>query len=448
MNTLAYYNKIIEFQDKHNAWFNTMANHLIVIFAFFLPISMSGRSSTIFLLFSIFLVRGKYWEYIKKGLQDRLVQAFIIYFCVHIIWLLGTDNFHQAGKVLHEAKFLLYPLFFMTFIDKKYIPRMFGAFFLGMLLSELWSYAIFFEWLPPNFHDGDQGGPSDPTPIYHHTHYGFMLAITLTLVLQRLIYEADSYLLKALFGFFFITASINLFITAGRTGYVLYLIMLFVLFLLIFKKRIWLASIITAAVCATAFVLAFNFSATFHERALKTVDSIQAMVERQDYNSSLGNRVAVLSNSIEVIKENIWLGVGTGDHLDAVRAKVAETAPDYAHMANAFQHLHNEYFSALIQFGILGLLAFLYIILQLIRYPQKDPAIKNMQIILAVGMAAFSVIDIMLLGLGALLVTITLVSFSFNKYIIDNANFSDFTNASLAKYALAIAVLELISWYT
>jgi hypothetical protein len=54
----------------------------------------------------------------------------------------------------------------------------------------------------------------------------------------------------------------------------------------------------------------------------------------------------------------------------------------------------------------------------------------------------------MLLGLGALLVTITLVSFSFNKYIIDNANFSDFTNASLAKYALAIAVLELISWYT
>ncbi|MGD8593361.1 MAG: hypothetical protein PVF82_11045, partial [Gammaproteobacteria bacterium] len=100
MNTLAYYNKIIEFQNKHNAWFNTMANHLIVIFAFFLPISMSGRSSTIFLLFSIFLVRGKYWEYIKKGLQDRLVQAFIIYFCVHIIWLLGTDNFHQAGKVL------------------------------------------------------------------------------------------------------------------------------------------------------------------------------------------------------------------------------------------------------------------------------------------------------------------------------------------------------------
>ena len=448
MNILAYYNKVVEFQDKHNAWFNTMANHLIVIFAFFLPLSMSGRSSTIFILFAIFLIRGKYWEYFKIGLQDRLVQAFFIYYCVHIIWLLGTQNFDQADKVLHEAKFLLYPLLFITFIDKKYLPRMFGAFFLGMLLSELWSYGIFFEWLPPNYHDGDQGGPSDPTPIYHHTHYGFMLAITLTLVLQRLIYEADNYALKALFGFFFVTASINLFITAGRTGYVLYLIMLFVLFLLIFKKRIWLASAITFIVCTTAFILAFNFSNTFHNRVLNTVDSVQAMVERQDYHSSLGYRVAVLSNSVDVIKENFWFGVGTGDHLDVVRAKIAETAPDYSNMANAFQHLHNEYFSALIQFGILGLLAFLYIIFQLIRYHHEDVAIKNMQIILGVGVAAFSIIDIMLLGLGALLVTITLVSFSYNKYIVENAAYTPMNKRVVTKYSGAIVLIELISWVT
>jgi O-antigen ligase len=197
-----------------------------------------------------------------------------------------------------------------------------------------------------------------------------------------------------------------------------------------------------------AFVLAFNFSNTFHDRILKTVESVQAMVERQDYRSSLGYRVAVLSNSVEVVKENFWFGVGTGDHLDVVRAKVAETAPDYSYMANAFQHLHNEYFSALIQFGIIGLLAFLYIIFQLIRYPQQEVAIKNMQIILAVGMAAFSVIDIMLLGLGALLVTIALVSFSFNKYIIEDADYALITKTGIVKYAGAIVLIELISWVT
>jgi O-antigen ligase len=241
---------------------------------------------------------------------------------------------------------------------------------------------------------------------------------------------------------------VNLFITAGRTGYVLYLVMLFVLFLLIFKKRIWLASAITLIVCATAFATAFNFSNTFHDRVLTTVKSVQAMVERQDYHSSLGYRVAVLSSSVEVIEDNFWLGVGTGDHLDAVRANVAKNAPEYSQMANAFQHLHNEYFSALVQFGIVGLLAFIYIIYQLIVYNQPETAIKNMQIILAVGMAAFSVIDIMLLGLGALLVTVTLASFSFNKYFIANTGYSDISKTSLAKYAAAIAFLEVISWYT
>jgi O-antigen ligase len=376
------------------------------------------------------------------------VQAFFIYYCVHIVWLLGTQDFDQAGKVLHEAKFLLYPLLFISFIDKRYLPRMFGAFLLGMMLSELWSYGIFFEWLPPNYHDGNQGGPSDPTPVYHHTHYGFMLATTLTLVLQRLIYDADNYRLKAVLGFFFITASVNLFITAGRTGYVLYLVMLFVLFFLVFKKRVWLASAVTLSVCGIAFSLAFNFSTTFHDRVLTTVKSVQSIVEKQDYRSSLGARVAVLSNSVGVVKDNFWFGVGTGDHLDAVRAKIAKTAPNYSHVANAFQHLHNEYFSALIQFGIVGLLAFLYIIFQLIRYPHQDAAIKNMQIILAVGIAAFSVIDVFLLGLGALLVTITLTSFSFKRFIVESADYGHITKIGVIKYFCAVVLIELVSWVT
>jgi hypothetical protein len=47
-----------------------------------------------------------------------------------------------------------------------------------------------------------------------------------------------------------------------------------------------------------------------------------------------------------------------------------------------------------------------------------------------------------------LLVTITLVSFSFNKYFIENTYYSDFSKASLVKYATAVALLELVSWYT
>jgi hypothetical protein len=53
-----------------------------------------------------------------------------------------------------------------------------------------------------------------------------------------------------------------------------------------------------------------------------------------------------------------------------------------------------------------------------------------------------------LLGLGALLVTITLVSFSFNKYIVKDAAYTPLTKIGLAKYAVAVTLIELVSWIT
>lgn len=448
MSISNYYNKIIEFQATHNSLLNTLANHLIVIFAFFVPLSMTGRRATFFVLFLVFLIRGNYLDYFRQGVKDKLVQAFLIYFLIHIIWLIGTENFDQAKRVIHEAKFLLYPLLFITLIDKKFLPRIFSAFFLGMLLSELWSYGIFFEILPPNIHDGHQGTPADPTPVFHHTHYGFMLAITITLVLQRFFYEKDPPLVKAVIIFFFVTATINIFITAGRTGYVLYILLLLTLFLLVFKKRIFVALGAVLAVCSVTFVLAFNFSDTFHQRFVQTITSVESMYKQQNYNSSLGARAAVLLHSQELVAQNWIVGVGTGDHLDAVRKELLEKHPQHAGFAKMFQHLHNEYFTAILQFGVIGLLAFLYLIYQLVRYPQNNPSTKNMQIILAVGIAAFGFIDIVLLGLGALLVLVTLVSISFNKYTVTNAYYTPMSKANLAKYSVAVVALELISWVT
>ena len=117
MSISTYYNNFFAFRDRYNSLLNTWANHLIVIFAFFIPLSLGGRQSTLFLIMLVFLLRGKYWDYIKEGLKDKLVQAFVLYFLVHVIWLIGTDNFEHARKVIHQAKFLLYPLLFITFID-------------------------------------------------------------------------------------------------------------------------------------------------------------------------------------------------------------------------------------------------------------------------------------------------------------------------------------------
>ena len=76
---------------------------------------------------------------------------------------------------------------------------------------------------------GNQGTPSDPTPVYHHTHYGFMLATSLVLIVQHLLVGKNSKLTQVMLSVFFITASVNIFITGGRSGYVLYGIYLLML---------------------------------------------------------------------------------------------------------------------------------------------------------------------------------------------------------------------------
>ena len=446
MSFLKYYNKIIEFRENHNSLLNTWANHLLVIFAFFIPVSMSGRQSTLFLIMLVFLLRGNYVDYLKEGIKDKLVQAFVIYFLIHVIWLLGTDNFEFAKKVVHEAKFLLYPLLFITLIDRKYIPRILGAFLLGMLVSELWSYGIYFQIFPPNIHDGGQGTPLSPSPVHHHSHYGFMLAITVALLLQRLFSVNDPVWLKVVISLFFITATMNIFINAGRTGYILFVVLIVVLFLIAMRKRLIVVVVSALALVTVSFLLAYNLSDTFNKRLNKTMASIESMYMHDNYYSSLGIRAAVLFGSKDRILDNWLLGVGTGDQLDEMRNSIKKNKPAHLGMANSVQHLHNEYFSAVLQFGIIGLLSFMYIMYCLIVYAQSDRSLKTMQIVLAVAVFMFSFVDIIVHGLGVLLTLVILVSLSFNSYSVSNAIYNPMSKQQLLLYAMLVLIIEPISW--
>ena len=448
MSISTYYNNFIAFRDHYNSLLNTWANHLLVIFAFFIPLSLGGRQSTLFLTMLVFLLRGKYWDYIKEGLKDKLVQAFVIYFLVHVIWLIGTDNFEHAKKVVHQAKFLLYPLLFITFIDKKYIPRIMGAFLLGMLFSELWSYGIFFEILPPHLHDGRQGTPQDPTPVHHHVHYGFMLAVTATLLILRILNKNDPLWLKVLLGLFFVTATANIFINAGRTGYVLFAILTTVLFFLVFRKKIFIAAVAACTIVAVSFVTAYHFSDTFTKKLNQTVASVKSMYLHDNYHNSLGTRAFVVISSKNIVLDSWMLGNGTGDQLDIVRNNIETIAPKYKGMVNWLQHLHNEYLTAILQFGIIGLLAYLYIPYQLFRYPQEDSGNKSMQVILAAAILCFSFIEIFVHGQGALLMTVLLLSLTFRNYIIENAVFSSINLAGIMKYGVTAVLIELVSRYS
>ena len=363
---------------------------------------------------------------------------------MHALWFLGTDDLDNAKKVLHDSLFLLYPLLFSSFIDARYVPRMLFALFVGMFTSEAISYWMYFD-LPMSFEISNlQASSLNPTPIFNHLHYGFMLSVMACLSLLKIYYGDDSCNKKWFFFLFFLSSTINVFIITGRTGYILYAALLSSLVFFLYRRKLLVGLSIFIPFLLLVYVLAFNFSDAFHQRTSKTTQSIQRIIAKHDYDSSLGYRAAMYISSVQVLKGSWLTGLGTGDHLKAVVCQMNNDFPDIKHFISTLQHPHNEYLSAILQFGLIGLLAFLNIPAQMFRYRAGTLEQITGLKILAIGISLFSLVDIFVIGLGTLLITVTLCSLLIRHNTKPEMQYSPFGLRQFIIYGFVIAILQIL----
>jgi len=345
---------------------NKFLNNLFVLYMFFLP--LTGPTSTVyFLILFLFLIRGDMLNNIKVSLSNPVVFSFFLLFCVSIIWMIGTNNLENIPIELKRMKIFLYPIVFFSFLRPQYVPKAILAFMLGMLVSEITSYAIFFHIIEPIFYKGYAN--FDPSPFLHHSHYGLLLAITAGILFYRLIESNDKPILKITTFIFFTTVTINIFITGGRMGYVLYVISIFTI-LIMHKTKIYKTILITAVLSITVFTLAYNFSPLFQKRFQHSTHALQNLNTAHPFNSSLGARLGLMYYAEPTIKENFFFGVGTGDHLESVYAEIKKENKDLFLLS--VPHFHNAHLVILVQFGLIGLLIWLNIFYQSLKYKQEN----------------------------------------------------------------------------
>lgn len=422
---------------------NEYANHLIVIFILTMPLLISVRRLSLFLLVVLFFVRGRIAFYVSETAKDPVIRAFLLYFLVHVVWLVGTDDYEGGKSVMYNAKFLLLPLLFGSFIDEKYIPRMKVAFFVGMFASILVSFGIFTEILPPMPHYGNQGVPSDPTPVYHRTHYGFMLAVSSVLALYYLI-KSDSRAIKIMAGIFFIFASLNIFITGGRFGYVLYVVGILIIIVTLGRKLSLKMIVFLVMVVLSSMAAAYHMSSTFEKKIEQTTEAVKEIIVKNEYASSIGGRVGIVKYSIPLVKENWFLGIGTGDQTGEIIKEIRGNDKNLAAFFKELGHPHNEYLSALLQFGIVGLFIFLSIPASMIRYDVSGKEGGDILKILGISILLFSLVDILVLGLGMLFTVVVLTSINLRNYATGNAVYSQFSVMQGMHYIVAIIVFYVV----
>ena len=345
--------------------------YLLIAALFLLPLTVLGNNIAIWLITIIWLCSGNYIEKFQKIKNNKLALASIAFFLIHLLGLLWTENLYWGLEIVRKMlPFLLVLPIFLTITKKENSGYYIGAFLIAISISESFSYLIWLGIIEPFKY----ATLANPTPLMSHISYNPFLAFAFYLVIDKLFSNSklNSYM-RSIYTFFAITMTVNMFITGGRAGQVMFFAAIILLALQHFRHSQIKALITSMTVIAIIFITAYNTSTIFKDRF---EDIHQHYIEYDEHpNTSIDQRITFVVNSFDLFKTSPFYGVGTGDFPNEYKKINDIKSPN----VRATSQPHNMYMLILVQLGILGLVSFLWIFYQQfkIALASKDQQVQN-----------------------------------------------------------------------
>ncbi len=394
---------------KNKNKLNDINAYLLIAFAFVLPLTVAVGNLVAGFIIIIWLFRGTFkkdWNELKT---NKVILAVLGFYVLHIVGLLWTEDLQWGLHILKkETKFLLLPIF-MLFVRKEHIKYYIYAFLLAMSMSEILSYGVWFEIIP----EFKNATVANPTPFMSHISYNPFLAFAIYLLLNAILFNKKlDKKQKIIYSFFAITMSINMFITGGRGGQIMYFAMLVIILFQYFNNQRIKALFFTILIVPSIFFISYNTSNIFKSRVDLAVANVLNYEENK--NTSVGLRLTFALNSWEIIKENPFIGVGTGDFVEEYKVINKKLTPQLPSTTNP----HNMYTLELVQFGILGLFSLLSILYFQIRnaLKSKNKIFKNIGVTLPLLFGVIMFSDSYLLGHYTSMLFIFFSAFLYKNY--------------------------------
>ena len=333
--------------------------YALIALAFLLPLTVFGANLIIVTIVLVWLLSGDYKTKYVEIINNKFLVASIIFFSLHVIGLLWTEDLIWGLEITHKMWYflLLLPVLY-TIVDRNYTKHYVTAFLSAITLTEIISYLVWFEIIG-RFKNAIA---YDPTPFMSHISYNPILAFAIYLVCHEIFFNKNLSKFKFFwFSFFALTMSFNMFITGGRAGQVMFFAMLSILIFQFFGAQRVRALISISILIPSIFLVAYNVSPLFNERVNDAILDISSYNSLE--SSSVGNRLNYAINSWQIIKKNVIFGVGTGDFPSEYKKINQLNSPLLPSATNP----HNMYLLVWVQSGLLGLLSMLSIIYFQIR---------------------------------------------------------------------------------
>lgn len=364
-----------------------IVNILAVIYLFSLTVSYKISGTLIYIILFIFLLNPKVGTYLKNSLKNSFVQAGLLYLAVILIWFIGTHDLSFAITQLKINKFYLLPILFFAFIRVEYFKYYVLAFILGAIVNFIWTYLMFF-----NIIDNDYSNL-----IIYQSEHAFLIFLTIISLFYRLVKYEDKLVYKILIIFIILLLSSNVFLLK-KTQIVSYVIVLFVAFIYLYRKDI-VKILILSLTFLSIFLIGTNFLfPTVKYQLLHELDGVQKAIQKQDFTNSMSARLGVAYYSLQVIEDSPIFGYGTGDHAYEVKKAINNSelknidSKSYDILIGTLitgKHvtLHNTFLQVLVQYGIIGLLIFLNIFYQILKFTRGETNIYSLLIVSSVTIA-------------------------------------------------------------
>ncbi|MCI5113623.1 MAG: O-antigen ligase domain-containing protein [Candidatus Electrothrix sp. AX1] len=334
---------------KLNQW-------LPALLAFALPLSTSVVSVTAALILVLWLIEGRWrnkWAVITSNPVALAVLGFLTLLCLGLLW---SDNLIVGIQVIQDYwKIAMLPVL-LTAINYRYQGLYITAFVAGISTAMLLTFLVWFDLL----HYADVT-PTHLTPKTFHVIYNPLLAFAAYLIFHAAIwgkliqqYPVSRIVRVALFCLAGVMC-LNMFLTEGRTGQLVFLVLLGLLLLQIFAQKRMLAILGICFLLPVIFLIGYRYSPIFQQRINMARQEIQGFRENPD--TSVGMRLLFVQNSLQLISRHPWTGVGTGDF----QASYAEVNQKRSPASIATDNPHNQYVLVAAMLGIPGFLLLLLI---------------------------------------------------------------------------------------
>lgn len=353
---------------------------LLIAYGFLLPISNGASSKILVGITIIGLFSGEFLQRLVSTLRQKLILSFLLLYALNAIWMIGSSNLEMPLFRLNDYKYIFGIIVLGMFFHQKILFPVITAFLSGMFVSELCSYAMAIDITIPFLHFTE--GMGNVPFMETYSDYSTILSIALAIILYQLITNTGSLTVfqKSVYTFFFLSASFNIAILSGRSGYIMYALSILTVLIFIYRKKLFKILLIATVLIGGGYTLAYNMSPLFQSRVNILVEDIEHL-KIKNFATGVGARAGFYYYSVDVIKANPLFGVGAGDHINEFKNVVLKNESNPANIHELFFNvrngvnasLHSEILDDLTQFGLIGFIVFLNIFYHLMRPQHTDP---------------------------------------------------------------------------